>query len=62
MYFQVIYCSIVTFVNYYLSSKAEFFVSTGGGKSELARLFKKPILRVDHEYDVIVLYELIILN
>ena len=40
-------------LNYFLSSKAEFFISTGGGKSELARLFKKPILRIDHEYDVL---------
>jgi len=35
------------------SSKCSFFVSTGGGKSELARVFNKPILRIDHEYNVL---------
>ncbi len=39
--------------NYFLSENCKFFLSTGGGKSELSRLFKKPILRVDHEYNVL---------
>ncbi len=37
---------------YLISKKCEFFISTGGGISELPRLFKKPILRVDHEYNI----------
>ena len=35
-----------------ISKKSEFFISTGGGISELPRLFKKPILRIDHEYNI----------
>ena len=37
---------------YLISKKSEFFISTGGGISELPRLFKKPILRIDHEYNI----------
>ena len=40
-------------LNYSIVKNCEFFLSTGGGKSDLAKLFKKPILRVDHEYQVI---------
>lgn len=39
-------------IKYLLSKNCEFFISTGGGISELPRLFKKPILRIDHEYNV----------
>ena len=35
------------------ASKCSFFISTGGGKSEIARIFNKPILRIDHEYNVL---------
>lgn len=37
---------------YLISKNSEFFISTGGGISELPRLFKKPILRIDHEYNI----------
>jgi putative glycosyltransferase (TIGR04372 family) len=37
---------------YLISKNCEFFISTGGGISELPRLFKKPILRIDHEYNI----------
>ena len=36
-----------------LASKCSFFISTGGGKSELARIFNKPIARIDHEYNIL---------
>lgn len=35
------------------ASKCSFFISTGGGKSELARIFNKPIARIDHEYNIL---------
>jgi hypothetical protein len=37
---------------YLISKKSEFFISTGGGIAEFPRLFKKPILKIDHEYDI----------
>ena len=40
-------------INYVIAKRSKLFLSTGGGKSELAKLFKKPILRVDHAYNVI---------
>ena len=40
-------------INYIFAKNSKFFLSTGGGKSDLAKLFKKPILRVDHAYNVI---------
>jgi len=38
--------------DYCIAKNCKFFISTGGGKSELARIFKKPMLKVDHEYNI----------
>ena len=40
-------------INYIFAKNCKFFLSTGGGKSELAKLFNKPVLKIDHEYNVI---------
>ncbi len=40
-------------IDFILAKNCQFFLSTGGGKVELANLFKKPILKVDHEYNII---------
>lgn len=38
---------------YIIAKNSKLFFCTGGGKCELAKLFKKPMLKVDHEYNVL---------
>ena len=36
-----------------IAKNCDFFLSTGGGRYEMAKIFKKPTLKVDHEYNII---------
>ena len=43
----------IPLIKYVASFNKPVIISTGGGKSEVARIFNKPILRIDHEYNVL---------